>query len=182
MNNQIHDVALGAGGFFRHRLLRVGQTDQWDPWQTDENTLIKEGLIDWLWTYFGSGTKPSGFWLAPFAGDVIPGDTWTGANFAANATEFTDYSSANRLVWTPPGSIPTVASISNAAALTAATMTFNGNSSNSYTLHGITMLTNGTKGGTSGKAVAGTRFATPVTAQGGWKLAFEYGTSLTDNS
>lgn len=83
-------------GVFSHRRT---DGDEVGILHIEPNTWSFEGLDDILKVYFKGFSQPTVFNVAPFSGDVTPQQTWTGANFKDNATEFTDYSESTRVPW-----------------------------------------------------------------------------------
>lgn len=142
------------------------------------NRVVKQGLVKLLGLLGGHVTSAP-LYLAPFTGNVVPSADWTGASFAAAATEFTGYTSATRLPWTTVP--PATPSITNTAALAAATLTFG--SAGPYTIRGCAVLEGSGKGATTGQLIAASRFAADLTGMtAGGKLALEYALSAIDES
>lgn len=151
---------------------------EFGPWQIDHNKLPTEGLVQLVGAGVGALPQITQFYIAPYAGNVSPAATWTGANFASNATEFTAYTAATRLPWTitAPTTAPTV---DNGAAIAAATLTFN--AGGPYNLYGAAVLQAAAKAATTGKILMALRFANPRLNMGaGDDLAFHYGLTLSD--
>lgn len=151
---------------------------EFGPWQIDHNKLPTEGLVQLVGAGVGALPQITQFYIAPYAGNVSPAATWTGANFASNATEFTAYTAATRLPWTitAPTTAPTV---DNGAAIAAATLTFA--AGGPYNLYGAAVLQAAAKAATTGKILMALRFANPRLNMGaGDDLAFHYGLTLSD--
>ena len=166
----IPGARASVGGIFRHALMPRGESS-FLPWVLDPNRMVNESLNYMLNAAFGGGSQVTAYYLAPYSGNVTPAAGWTGANFTANATEFTAYTPSTRLPWTTVAS--TAQAIGNSAALAAATATFTG--TGPYTLYGIGLLEASAKSATTGMCVAATRFATArANLVAGDKLAFEY--------
>ena len=137
---------LYVGGVFEHDV--NGLDLRFDP-----NLVVFQGLDDILKVSFNQGTQKTTWYIAPFAGDVTPVNTWTAANYAANSTELTtQYDEATRqeFVETDPTGAQ---SLNNLAS--KATFTINTN----VTLYGAGLLSSSVKGGTAGVLFAATRFA-----------------------
>lgn len=115
----------------------------------DPNLFPTAALIDVLNVYFRSGTQRTAFYLAPFSNSTAPTADLTGATFTGTQGEFTNYSESARPAWTPPGSVPTTASIDNAASLGVFTI-----SAASSTVWGFGLLTSQPKSDTTGLLVA----------------------------
>src|SRR5690348_16648804 len=88
----IPSMKLTIGGLFE-----VASGD--GPWDIAPNLLVTEGLNHILSVALAQGTQKAAFYIAPFAANVAVASTWTGANFTDNATEFTNYTEANRVLW-----------------------------------------------------------------------------------
>ncbi len=173
----IYVAGAGAfvGGAFRTAFCPAG--GEFGPWQIDPNRVVKEGLIDILKVYFAGGSQKTAFYLAPYSGNVEPQDSWTAANFAANATEFESYTSATRVQWTPTAPT-TTASVGNSANVSTSTLTL----SAAGDLYGIAMIAGANaKSATTGTLVAASPFETARTNMAsGDKLAIEYVLSAVD--
>jgi hypothetical protein len=166
------------GGVFRHAHAPAGQ--DFGPWVVDPNRIVNEGLDYILGAALGGQSQVSQFYLAPFSGNVTPGASWTGANFAAQSTEFQAYTATNRLPWNTPGAA-SAQSLGNTAALADSTLVFN--SGGPYNLYGVGLVQASGKGATTGKLIAATRFANPrLNMAGGDKLALEYVISAKDEA
>lgn len=138
------------------------------------NLYVAEGRTDLLSVYFKQTSGPTGYYIAPFAGNVDPDDTLTAANFAARQTEFTAYNEATRVTWTP-GAISTP-QVDNSGALATFTITSDG-----ATVWGFALLTAQTKSATTGKLIACTKDATARdNLRAGDKLNVQYAIVATD--
>lgn len=164
------DQKLWVGGSFRTDV--NGQDSRLLP-----NLFTKEGLIYVLGAAFLQKSQVTAFYLAPFSGNVDPnGDTLTGANFTATQTEFTGYSEATRVAWTPPSDDLTSAQVDNSASLA----TFTNNTANA-TVWGYGLLTNQVKSATTGKCIACFKDTEARTGlKVGDKLNVEYVISASD--
>ena len=165
---------VAVGGVLRHVYTdRNGVEDV----AVDPNLLVNEGLNYILNAALGGQSQVAAFYIAPFSGNVTPTAGWTGANFAASATEFTAYTNSTRLPWT---TVPSTAkAIGNSAALAAATATFS--AGGPYNLYGIGLTQASAKSANTGVLVAAVRFGTPrLNMAAGDKLGFEYVLSAAD--
>lgn len=159
-----------VGGVFSHAHAPAGAG--FSPWAIDPNRLVTEGLIHILNSALGGQSQTAQYYLAPFSGNVTPGADWKGSNFASQATEFTAYEPSARLPWTVAPAT-TVASLGNAAALSASTLTFK--AGGPYNIYGVGLVAAAAKGATTGPLVAATRFAAPRTNMlADDRLAIEY--------
>lgn len=147
-------------------------------WSVEKNLLPVEGLAYMLSVIMGQTPKPAGYFLALFSGAAAPAANWTAASFAAAASEITSmtegYTSPTRPVWTPPASTATN-SIDNMAAIASVTMATAGQ----LNVSGAAMLTNSTRGGTTGKLISATKYAADRVFQDGDTYDIGYRLSLT---
>jgi hypothetical protein len=159
---------LFIGGAFKHSV-----ND--GPAQIDGNLFTTEGLNYLLNAAFGGGAQIPAFFIAPFSGNVSPVATWNGANFAANATEFTAYTDGTRPAWTEANAAN--AAIGNTAAQAVFTFAAGG----PYNIYGMALLSASAKSSTSGILAAATRFDAPrLNQQAGDRLAVEYVITAAD--
>ncbi len=146
-------------------------------WQRTSNLIVNEGLTHLLNVALGTTPKPAGYFLALFSGATAPAANWTAANFASVASEIVSltegYTSATRPVWTPVNtsgnSIDNMASVASVTIATAGTLN----------VTGAALLTNSTKGGTTGVLVSATKYAAARTFQNGDVYNIGYRLSLT---
>lgn len=147
-------------------------------WERTPNLIVTEGLAHILSVAFGSTAKPAGHYLALFSGAAAPAANWTAASFAAAASEIVSmtegYTSPTRPVWTPPASTAT-GSIDNMAAIASVTMATAG----TLNVTGAAMLTNSTRGGTTGALISATKYPVARTFQNGDTYDIGYRVSLT---
>lgn len=162
-------AGMRIGGGFRNALAPAGAG--FGPWEYTHNRVVNQGLDYILNVGLGNGTQVATFYLAPFSGNVSPTASWTGANFTANATEFTAYTASNRLPWTVVPS--TARSIGNTAGLADSTMTLS--AGGPYNIYGVGLLQAQAKSSTTGILFAATRFDNPrLNMSPGDRLALEY--------
>ena len=147
-------------------------------WDRTPNLIVTEGLAHILSVALGATAKPAGYFLALFGGTAAPAANWTAANFAAAASEIVSmtegYTSPTRPAWTPPASTDTN-SIDNMAAIASVTMATVGQ----LNVAGAAMLTNSTRGGTTGKLISATKYAAERVFQNGDTYDIGYRLSLT---
>lgn len=147
-------------------------------WERTPNLIVTEGLAHILSVALGATAKPAGYYLALFSGAAAPAANWTAASFAAAASEIVSmtegYTSPTRPVWTPPASTATN-SIDNMAAIARVTMATAGQ----LNVSGAAMLTNSTRGGTTGKLISATKYAADRVFQNGDTYDIGYRLSLT---
>lgn len=147
-------------------------------WDRTPNLVVTEGLAHILSVALGATAKPAGYFLALFSGAAAPAANWTAASFAAAASEIVSmtegYTSPTRPAWTPPSSTATN-SIDNMAAVAQVTIATAG----ALNVTGAAMLTNSTRGGTTGALISATKYAAPRTFQNGDTYDIGYRLSLT---
>ena len=142
-----------------------------------DNLIPTEGLAHLLNVSLGATAKPAGLYLALFSGATAPAANWGAASFAAVASEIVSqtegYTAATRPVWTPvntnTGSIDNLASV---ASLTIAT-------ASQLNVTGAALLTNSTRGGTTGALVSASLYAAPRVFQNGDIYELGYRINLT---
>lgn len=127
--------------------------------QTDHNLIPTEGLNHMLGVVLYSTSKISTWYLAPFSGNVTPGNSWTAANFTSTATEITSttdgYEEATRQAFVPAA--PSGGTITSTASKAEFTIAM---SSGNLTVYGVGLLSNSTRGSTSGVLISASRFGT----------------------
>lgn len=141
----IPSMKLAIGGVFE---VAVGD----GPWDVAPNLIVTEGLNHLLSVALAQGTQKAAFYLAPFSGNVAVPATWTGANFTTNATEFTNYTEANRVLW-EKGAVA-AGSVGNAATPGVFTMDTGGG-----TIRGMALLEASAKSATTGVLIAAARLS-----------------------
>lgn len=163
----IPSMKLAIGGVF--------ETAKGDgPWDVAPNLIVTEGLNHILGVALAQATQKLAFYIAPFGGNVSVAGTWTGANFAANATELTTaYSEANRVEW-EKGSVA-AGSVGNSA--TPAVFTFA--AGGPYTVRGVALLEASGKGATTGVLIAAARLAADKVMSEAEELRVKYTLSAT---
>lgn len=149
-----------------------------DEWQQTPNLIVDQGLAHILSVAFGATAKPAGYYLALFSGATAPAANWTASNFASVASEIVSqtegYTNATRPVWTPPSSTSTN-SIDNTASVASLTMA----TATSLNVTGAALLTNSTRGGTTGVLVSATKYASARVFQNNDTYEVGYRVSLT---
>ena len=147
-------------------------------WEHTPNLIVTEGLAHILSVALGATAKPAGYYLALFSGAAAPAANWTAASFAAAASEIVSmtegYTSPTRPVWTPPASTATN-SIDNMAAIASVTMA----TALRVNVSGAAMLTNSTRGGTTGALISATKYAADRVFQNNDTYDIGYRLSLT---
>lgn len=141
--------ALASGAYVHD----VNGLDQ----RVDPNLITDEGLTYLLSCGLGNGAKITAWYLALFGGSVNPAANWTGANFAANASEIVSATEGYAELTRPIFTAGTAASnaIDNVAAKAAFTIVTAGQ----LNVTGAGLLSDNVKGSTNGKLASATRFA-----------------------
>ena len=150
------------------------------PLRRADNGAMIAGVAQGLATHLGISpnvVRLAFVILALFSGAAAPAANWTAASFAAAASEIVSltegYTNATRPAWTPAntstGSIDNMASV---ASVTIAT-------SSQLNVTGAAMLTNSTRGGTTGVLVSATKYAAARVFQSGDTYEVGYRLSLT---
>jgi hypothetical protein len=120
------------------------------PWQFDENIVVNEGLNHILNTEFHATAQITTWYIGIFEGNYTPVAGDTAANIAANSTESTAYTQANRVEWVEGAAA--AQSITNPAA-----SQFNINATK--TIYGAFLVSSNVKSGVTGTLFAASRFA-----------------------
>ena len=146
-------------------------------WQTTHNLVVNEGLAHLLNVAMGTTAKPAGYYLALFSGATAPAANWTAANFSSVAAEIVSmtegYTNATRPQWTPQNT--TTNSIDNFNAVAKVTIA----TSSQLTVTGAAMLTNSTKGGTTGTLISASKYTAARVFQNGDEYEIGYRLSFT---
>lgn len=147
-----------------------------------KNLIAGQGYQWLLNVALGSTSKAAGFYLALFGNAINPATGWTAANFAATAGEITSqsegYASATRPQWVPATAVISGAGAyadnyaNEAAFVIAATSTL--------TVTGAALLSDNTRGGTSGVLVSASRYAIARTLQDADNYELGYRVELQD--
>lgn len=151
MTEQIQQASL-ANGHFEVSTRKPGDAE-WSAWEIEPNLIVTEGLNYIVGSAMDGATPIVTFYVALFGGNVTPVNTWTGANWVANATEFTNYDEANRQTWA--NDAVAAGSIGNATTPAVFTIATGGG-----TVRGAALVENATKSSTAGKLIAASRFST----------------------
>lgn len=146
----------------------------------DHNLVPTEGITYFLTVGLTAGqAKLSAWFLAPYSGNVDPAANWTAANFAGLATEITSategFSNTTRPVWTP-GTV-TAGVLGNLAAKAV----FNIVCTTNVNIAGAGLLSNNTRGGTSGTLASASRFASVRSVYNGDAFELGYEVELIDS-
>lgn len=144
---------LGSGYYFEN----VNGLDE----RVHKNLVVDQGLTHMLSVEFGSGSKITAWYIAPYGNSVNPAANWTASNFASTAGEITSgsegYSETTRRAFTAgaaaANTIDNVASKASFTIVTASTLS----------IAGAGLLSSNVKGDTAGTLASATRFSSART-------------------
>jgi len=124
--------------------------------RTDSNIVVTEGLNSLLDVALHDATKIATWYFRLFSANTSPLATWTAANFTANATEITSgtegYSEATGQAFVEAAAA--AGAITNSASKAAFTIA----TASSISVWGAGLLSNSTKGGTTGTLMSASKF------------------------
>jgi len=143
-------ASLALGGQFSIDHYRKGELIEREA---VHNLVVNEGLDHVLNTVFHSGTQIGTWHLGLFEGNYTPAANVTAATIAAQATESTAYDEATRPEYVEAAAANQ--SVTNSA--NKATFTINA----TKTIYGAFLVSNSTKGSTSGTLFSAARFNSP---------------------
>lgn len=148
-----------------------------DP-RVDHNLLVDEGILKMLGVAFYTDVKLASWYVALFNGAATPGNTLKASTFATTMSEITStsegYTQATRPVWTPAA--PAANVINNFASKASFTIA----TAASITVQGAGLLSDSTRGGTSGVLASASRFSAGRELFDGETFDVGYQISLTD--
>jgi hypothetical protein len=124
----------------------------------EHNLVPDAAILAILNTFYGSRSKDSAFYLAPFGGSSTPAAGWTAANFTANATEITSTSEGFTETTRQQATFGSAASgeIDSYSSLASFTMA----TASTVSVTGLGLLTSNVRGGTSGLLASAIKFGT----------------------
>lgn len=138
------------------------------------NTVVREGRNHMLNVTLHNQAQMATWYMALFGADVaVNGNTWTAANFSANAGEIVDYDEADRPSFDEGAAADGV--LNNGG--NEATFTFNG----AGTAYGGAILSSSTKGGTTGLLFSAARFPSAKPYEPSDKIKVGYEIALTSS-
>lgn len=163
---------LKSQGHFEYSTRKINA--DWTPWSVDENLVVAQGRDYQLGAAYAQSPQKTAFYIAPFSGNVTPQDSWTGANFTANATEFTNYVEATRVLWNKDA--VAAGAISNTTNPATFTVGVGGG-----TIRGFALLESSAKSATTGILSAATRLATDKVLEEGEEIRVRYVLTLNND-
>lgn len=157
-----HKIAVA--GKYHGQIIRAGKViDEWE----DPNIVVNQGLDALLNIMFNGATQITTWYLGIYEGSTSPASSWTAANVASNSTEITTaYNSATRPEYVEAAA--SSQSITNSA--NRASFVFNA----SKTVYGAFLISNSTKGGTSGTLFSAAAFGSSKSVVSGDELLLTY--------
>lgn len=145
--------------------------------EIDPNLVVTEGMAHLLNVALGGKAKAVGYFLTLFSGTAAVAPNWTAASFAATANEITSmtegYTGATRPAWTPADTS------GNAIDNFSAVATFTIATASELTVTGAAMLTNNTRGGTTGALISASKYSAERKFQNNDAFDVGYRLSLT---
>lgn len=143
------------------------------------NRVVDQGLNYLLNAAFFSGaTIQANWYIAPFAANVTPAANVTAQNFASTLTEFTNYTEANRPIWTPDAAATAMELINNAAP-----SLFTIGAGPQTSIYGGGLLSASAKSSTSGVCAAAGKLANPLTGLAeGFEVRLKYRLRASSNT
>jgi len=180
MNKELYDVTNEGVYFPKQGVLASGEyfdRINGGDWQRTPNLIVNEGLSHILNVALGATAKPAGYFLALFSGSASPANNWTAANFASVASEIVSmtegYTGPTRPAWTSANtSGNSIDNMDAVASLTIAT-------TSQLNVTGAALLTNSTRGGTTGALISATKYPVARVFQDGDTYDVGYRVSLT---
>ena len=146
-------------------------------WMRTPNLVVNEGIAHILNVALGAKAKASGYYLALFSGSTAPAANWTAANFASVAGEIVSlsegYTNATRPQWNPTDTNGN--SIENLATVASVTIA----TTSQLNVTGAALLTNATRGGSTGTLISATKYAAARTFQNNDVYELSYRLSLS---
>lgn len=147
--NKINDSQdLTVGGYFTYEHIRDGKVI--DTWK-EKNIVVNQGLNYILEAALSGGTVNTTHYVGLFSNNYTPNNAGVGT-LVTDLTEVNaKYNETTRPTWSEAGA--SSQTISNSAS--PAAFTFNA----SETIYGAFLISNNTKGGTTGTLIAASKFA-----------------------
>lgn len=180
LHNEVFDVTEEGIYFPRQGIIAKGEyfhRVNGGKWDVDKNLITTEGLAHMLNVSLGAKQKPSGYYLALFSGSASPAANWTASSFSSAANEIVSmtegYTNPTRPEWVSTQT--STSSIDNMQAVANVTIA----TSSALNVTGAAMLSNSTRGGTSGVLISASKYAAARTFQDGDKYDIGYRISLT---
>lgn len=161
---------IAVAGKYHGQIIRAGKViDEWE----DPNIVVNEGLNALLNIMFNGTTQITTWYLGIYEGSATPQATWNASNIASSSTEIlgssvslTGYTSTTRPEFVEAAS--SAQSLTNSAS--RASFVFNA----TKTVNGAFLISNSTKGGTTGTLFSAAAFGTGKSVVSGDELLLTY--------
>jgi hypothetical protein len=164
-----HNDANAIGFFETSRRMPGGE---WSPWEIEPNLVVTEGLDYLISVALDGAAQKTTFYVALFGGNVTPVAGWTGANWVANATEFTNYTESTREIWDKGNVLAgSISNVDNPAVFTVGV--------GGGTIRGAALVEAAAKSATTGILFAAARFLTDKVLAATEELRVKYTISAT---
>lgn len=154
-----------VNGVFRYN--KRGEAEEFS-----ENLVVDEALDYILGAAIATASPISSWYVATFSGDVTVLNTWTGGNFPANSTEWTNYVSAGRPAWTN-------GAVSAGGVDSFTTKAEFESTQDTQIVRGAALISSAAKGIAGGTLMAASRFPSDKNLDTGEILDVGYGLQLT---
>jgi hypothetical protein len=146
--SSVPESEIKLGGFYLAQIIRDGKViDEFEC----HNLVVNEGLNRTLNVMFNGATQSTTWYLGLFEGNYTPVATLTAATVASAATECTAYSSSTRPEYVEATS--SAQSTTNSANRASFIFT------SAKSIYGAFLISDNTKGGTSGYLFSAARFS-----------------------
>ncbi len=139
---------LTVGGYFTYEHIRDGKVI--DTWK-EKNIVVNTGLNYILDAALSGGTVNTAHYVGLFSNNYTPNNAGVGTLITDLTEVNAKYNETTRPIWSEAGA--SSQTISNSAS--PAAFTFNA----SETIYGAFLISNNTKGGTTGTLIAASKFA-----------------------
>lgn len=147
-------------------------------WEKEGNNLVTtEGLAHILNVAMGGKAKATGYYLSLFSGATAPAANWTAANFASVSSEIVSmtegYTNATRPQWVSTDTATnSIENLANLATINIAT-------AGQLNVTGAALLTNSTRGATTGVLISAAKYSAARTFQNGDVYDLSYRMSIS---
>lgn len=149
----------------------VSYNKRGEPEEMTKNLIVTAGLNYLLGVALKALTPITQWHVAVFSGDVEPQASWSAANFATNATEFTQYAGSTRVAWS--GGTVAAGAVDSFSSKASFESSIDG-----ATIRGAALISSSVKSGTAGVLLGATRFPSAKSLDTGEILDVGYGVRL----
>jgi len=173
----IVDDMFKLSGTFFHRVIGANGRQRGE-WLADHNLIVDQGILKMLGVMYFTDTKITAWYLSLFDGAANPAANTTAANYASTMGEITSttegFSNATRPVWTPAA--PAANIVTNSASKAAFTVVC----TTSIDVTGGALISEATRGGTTGVLSSASRFGSARELFNGETFELGYQIALTN--